>query len=40
MEETGEDLHPIFTKDPEEWMQYVYKKVGARIAKNILSDCN
>lgn len=22
-----EELHPIFTKDPDEWMQYVYKKV-------------
>lgn len=21
------ELHPIFTKDPDEWMQYVYKKV-------------
>lgn len=26
MSET-EELHPIFTKDPEEWMQHVYKKV-------------
>ncbi|XP_052815931.1 gem-associated protein 6-like [Mya arenaria] len=24
----AEDLHPIFTKDPEEWMQFVYKKVS------------
>ena len=23
-----EDIHPIFLKDPEEWMQYVYKKVS------------
>lgn len=23
-----EDVHPIFNKDPEEWMQYVYKKVS------------
>ncbi|XP_060600515.1 gem-associated protein 6-like [Ruditapes philippinarum] len=27
MEEES-DIHPIFTKDPEEWMQYVYKKVS------------
>ena len=27
-----EDIHPIFLKDPEELMQYVYKKV---IAVNI-----
>lgn len=23
-----EELHPIFTKDPDDWMQYVYKKVS------------
>lgn len=28
MEEEDNEIHPIFTKDPEEWMQYVYKKVS------------
>ena len=22
-----DEIHPIFLKDPEEWLQYVYKKV-------------
>ncbi|XP_045212428.2 gem-associated protein 6-like [Mercenaria mercenaria] len=26
--EEDNDMHPIFTTDPEEWMQYVYKKVS------------
>ncbi|KAK3585163.1 hypothetical protein CHS0354_001786 [Potamilus streckersoni] len=27
-DEESEDLHVIFKKDPEEWMQYVYKQVS------------
>ena len=30
-----EDIHPIFLKDPEEWMQYVYKKVS--VLRSILT---
>lgn len=25
-----EEIHPIFSKDPEEWMQLVYKKVNVK----------
>ncbi|KAL4239853.1 Gem (Nuclear organelle) associated protein 6 [Mactra antiquata] len=26
--EEDDEVHPIFTKDPDEWMQYVYKQVS------------
>ncbi|XP_041362767.1 gem-associated protein 6-like [Gigantopelta aegis] len=35
MGEEGNEVHPVFHKDPEDWMQYVYKQVRVLTADGV-----
>ena len=35
MGEEGNEVHPVFRKDPEDWMQYVYKQVRVLTADGV-----